>query len=354
MKRVLLAALLVSAAAVAMAQTASKPASTPAAKPVAHATAPAASGIKLPPDVPAVKGILKTAFSLKYQDVKIGAGAIAEPNKVYQVHYTGWLAADGRKFDSSHDHPASPVIDSTGKPVMGADGKPKQEAGQPIRFIQGVGRVIPGWDQGFEGMKIGGKRRLFIPWQLALWSAARPPHQRSQESRHSPQGRPHLRCRTAGCDRYADAAQPSAHGWNAWGSSDAWRDAPRHPRSPSYRAGSARDSNHAWPAPRCRYPRDSGRTSECESFCGSCKSACGHSDHPARYNPDNSACRFGPDGSHNHAPAEIARCPRMLCAPSILGRSPPRLRMGGMDRPQLLTHAAPIGSSGVASISCRV
>jgi peptidylprolyl isomerase len=173
MKHALLAALLVSAAGVLSAQTASKPASTPAAKPVAHAAAPAASGIKLPPDVPPVKGVLKTAFSLKYQDVKIGTGAVAEPNKIYQVHYTGWLAADGHKFDSSHDHPASTVIDSTGKPVMDANGKPKQEAGQPIRFIQGVGRVIPGWDQGFEGMKIGGKRRLFIPWQLAYGARGR-------------------------------------------------------------------------------------------------------------------------------------------------------------------------------------
>jgi peptidylprolyl isomerase len=170
MKHALLAALLVSGAAVATAQTSS----TTAAKPVAHATAPSASGIKLPPGVPPVRGILKTAFSLKYQDVKIGTGAVAEPNKVYQVHYTGWLAADGRKFDSSHDHPANPVVDDMGKPVLGPDGKPLQEAGQPIRFIQGVGRVIPGWDQGFEGMKIGGKRRIFIPWQLAYGARGRP------------------------------------------------------------------------------------------------------------------------------------------------------------------------------------
>jgi hypothetical protein len=50
----------------------------------------------------------------------------------------------------------------------------KQEAGQPIRFIQGMGRVIPGWDLGFDGMKIGGKRRLFIPWQLAYGAKGRP------------------------------------------------------------------------------------------------------------------------------------------------------------------------------------
>jgi peptidylprolyl isomerase len=174
MKRALFAAVLVSAAGIVAAQTAPKPTSATTTKPMAHAAAPAASGIKLPPGVPPVRGILRTAFSEKYQDVKIGTGAVAEPYKVYQVHYTGWLAADGRKFDSSHDHPAAPVIDSTGKPVMGPDGKPKQEAGQPIRFIQGMGRVIPGWDQGFEGMKIGGKRRIFIPWQLAYGARGRP------------------------------------------------------------------------------------------------------------------------------------------------------------------------------------
>jgi peptidylprolyl isomerase len=170
MKCVLFTALLVSAAAVAAAQTAS----TPAAKPVAHAAAPSASGIKLPPGVPPARGILKTAFALRYQDVKIGTGAVAEQNKVYKVAYTVWIAADGRKLDSSYDHPAMPVIDDTGKPVMGPDGKPKQEAGQPIRFIQGMGRVIPGWDLGFDGMKIGGKRRLFIPWQLAYGAKGRP------------------------------------------------------------------------------------------------------------------------------------------------------------------------------------
>jgi peptidylprolyl isomerase len=171
MKHVLLAALLVSAATVAAAQTAT----TPAAKPVAHATAPAASGIKLPPGVPPARGILKTAFALRYQDVKIGPGAVAEPNKVYKVHYTVWLAADGTKLDSSYDHPAMQVFDDTGKPVMGPDGKPKQEAAQPYRFLQGMGRgTIPGLDLGFDGMKIGGKRRLFIPYQLAYGMKGHP------------------------------------------------------------------------------------------------------------------------------------------------------------------------------------
>jgi peptidylprolyl isomerase len=59
------------------------------------------------------------------------------------------------------------VYDKDLKPVMGADNKPEQAPAQPIRFLQGTGRVIPGWEQGFYGMKVGGKRRLFIPWQLA-------------------------------------------------------------------------------------------------------------------------------------------------------------------------------------------
>ena len=99
---------------------------------------------------------------------------MAEPNKLYKVHYTGWLAADGRKFDSSYDHPRQPLKDKDGKPVLGPDGKPQLGEAQPIVFPQGFGRVIPGWDQGFEGMKIGGQRRIFIPWRLAYGEKGRP------------------------------------------------------------------------------------------------------------------------------------------------------------------------------------
>lgn len=182
MKKTVLILLMAASAVAASAQTHAKPATTSAkaatstTKPAAIAARPAGStvGVKLPPGVPAVKGIVKTAFSLRYQDIKIGVGADAEPNKIYKVHYTGWLAADGRKFDSSYDHPRPPVLDKDGKPVLDADGKPKQGEAQPINFPQGYGRVIPGWDQGFEGMKIGGKRRLFIPYQLAYGAKGRP------------------------------------------------------------------------------------------------------------------------------------------------------------------------------------
>ena len=171
MKQFIFFTLLIAASAAALAQTAAKPAAPKAtARPAATS---ASSGVKLPPGVPAAHGILKTAFSLRYQDIRIGTGAEAEPNKTYKVNYTGWLAADGHKFDSSYDH-KSPVMGQDGKPEMDADGKPKMDDGQPISFPQGFGRVIPGFDQGFSGMKIGGKRRLFIPWQLAYGARGRP------------------------------------------------------------------------------------------------------------------------------------------------------------------------------------
>src|SRR3974390_3175024 len=90
---------LMAAAAVAgYTQAPSKPAAPKAAaKPATTSTA-----VKLPPGVPPVRGVVKTAFSLRYQDIVIGTGKDAEPNKIYKVNYTGWLAADGHKFDSSY------------------------------------------------------------------------------------------------------------------------------------------------------------------------------------------------------------------------------------------------------------
>ncbi len=158
--------------------SASSFAQTPSSHSVSKATpkpgtSSTAAGVKLPPGVPPARGVVKTAFSLRYQDIHIGTGIDAEPGKQYKVHYTGWLAADGHKFDSSYDH-KTPVIGADGKPVLDADGQPKINEAQPITFVQGFGRVIPGFDQGFTGMKVGGKRRLFIPWQLAYGARGRP------------------------------------------------------------------------------------------------------------------------------------------------------------------------------------
>lgn len=106
--------------------------------------------------IPAVSGKTQTAFALRYIDVAPGYGAVAAPKKCFYVNYTGWLT-NGTKFDSSRD--------------PDEDGKPRT----PIAFPQGARRVIAGWDLGFEGMRVGAKRRLFIPYQLAYGEAGRPP-----------------------------------------------------------------------------------------------------------------------------------------------------------------------------------
>ena len=97
---------------------------------------------------PPVKGEVITQYSMKYIEVAAGTGKLAEPGKVYVVQYTGWLT-DGTKFDSSYDR------------------------GEPISFEQGKRKVIPGWDAGFEGMRVGGKRRFIIPYQLAYGEKGR-------------------------------------------------------------------------------------------------------------------------------------------------------------------------------------
>jgi peptidylprolyl isomerase len=86
-------------------------------------------------------GLTPTTFELDYVDIKIGTGNLAEPQMYYTLQYTGYLV-DGTKFDSSLDRP------------------------EPFTFPVGAHRVIPGWDLGFQGMRIGGKRRLYIPFQL--------------------------------------------------------------------------------------------------------------------------------------------------------------------------------------------
>jgi len=186
MKRIFLV-MLIAALPVASSQTtpnsAAKPQSSSAKKALSasSATKPASASVppppwvKLPPGVPVVAhGPVKVPFSLRYEEIKVGTGPLAQPRKVYRVKYTGWLAADGHKFDASDDHPPQPVYDSSLQQVKGADGKPKMEAGEPILFLQGRPGMIPGWDLGFDGMHVGGKRRLFIPYQLAYGELGRP------------------------------------------------------------------------------------------------------------------------------------------------------------------------------------
>jgi peptidylprolyl isomerase len=182
MKKIAWMMLLTACTVAASAQTKTKPAPKAAVHAKAHTAAavPVAkkAEIKVPAGVPAAEGQVETAFSLRYQDLVVGTGAVAEPNKIYKVQYTGWLGAngradDGRKFDSSYDR-RPPLKDADGKPVLDANGQPKLGDAPAFSFPQGYGRVIQGWDQGFGGMKAGGKRRLFIPWQLAYGAKGHP------------------------------------------------------------------------------------------------------------------------------------------------------------------------------------
>jgi peptidylprolyl isomerase len=174
--------LCLAAAVAAHAQTAAKPAApgakpaAPSAKPAAPAktaTAAASAAVtKYPPGKKAEPAIKKTLFSLRVQDLKIGTGAEVAPGW-YKVKYTGWRAADGVVFDSWDQHP-TPLKDKDGKPEMDADGKPKVGPPEPVAMPLSSGRMIPGFDHGFEGMHIGGVRRIFVPAQLGYGSHAIP------------------------------------------------------------------------------------------------------------------------------------------------------------------------------------
>src|ERR1039457_1513358 len=154
MKQTVLILLMAASVVAASAQTPAKPApaatkrSVPAATPAkpaapaakaAIATSPTvAAVIKAPAGIPQYKGIQKPILTtaLRYQEIKIGAGALAEPNKLYKVLYTGYRASDGAVFDSSDLH-RLPLKDKDGKPVLGDDGKPKLDDPQPMPFPQG-------------------------------------------------------------------------------------------------------------------------------------------------------------------------------------------------------------------------
>jgi FKBP-type peptidyl-prolyl cis-trans isomerase len=92
----------------------------------------------------------RTPSGLRYQDVTKGEGKEAKAGQTVSVHYTGWLP-NGEKFDSSRDR------------------------NQPFDFTLGAGQVIAGWDEGVAGMKVGGKRKLVIPPDLAYGTAGAPP-----------------------------------------------------------------------------------------------------------------------------------------------------------------------------------
>ena len=89
--------------------------------------------------------MITTPSGLQFEDTTIGSGAEAAQGARVSVHYTGWLFNDGvkgEKFDSSKDR------------------------GDPFSFPLGAGHVIKGWDEGVQGMKVGGVRTLVIPPEL--------------------------------------------------------------------------------------------------------------------------------------------------------------------------------------------
>lgn len=92
-----------------------------------------------------------TASGLQYIIEKEGTGPEAVAGKTVFVHYTGTLKATGEKFDCS------------------------VHRGPPIDFVLGTGMVIPGWDEGITGMKVGEKRRLIIPAALGYGASGSPP-----------------------------------------------------------------------------------------------------------------------------------------------------------------------------------
>lgn len=110
----------------------------------------------LPATIPPMAGTEQIAIALRFIDGTLGTGTAPSARQCVYVHYTGWLR-DGTKFDSSRD------TMPTGAPRT------------PIGFPLGLRRVIAGWDLGFDGLRVGGQRRLFIPYALAYGEAGRPP-----------------------------------------------------------------------------------------------------------------------------------------------------------------------------------
>jgi FKBP-type peptidyl-prolyl cis-trans isomerase len=92
---------------------------------------------------------VKTPSGLVYWDIRVGNGEVAKEGSHVRVHYTGWLTT-GKKFDSSVD------------------------AGRPFDFTIGNGEVIQGWEEGVSGMRVGGKRQLRIPPELAYGAQGTP------------------------------------------------------------------------------------------------------------------------------------------------------------------------------------
>ena len=169
MRRFATALIAVCAASITTAygQTASSPGSAPRTGSGSHRPTARLPRLTVPVDtqatvgiaavgtMPAATGKAQPLYTLRYIDLKLGTGEPARTSAqgaivFYTVHYTGWLT-DGTKFDSSVDR------------------------NQPFVFPVGAKRVITAWDTGFEGMRVGGKRRLIVPYELAYGVPGSPP-----------------------------------------------------------------------------------------------------------------------------------------------------------------------------------
>ena len=118
-------------------------------EPASSTPDPASTPAATKPEITVPKG--KAPKKLIVKDIKVGSGPVAEAGKNVQVQYVGISYANGRQFDASWDR------------------------GEPFGFQLGAGQVIPGWDQGVEGMKVGGRRQLVIPPDLAYGKQGSPP-----------------------------------------------------------------------------------------------------------------------------------------------------------------------------------
>lgn len=100
--------------------------------------------------VPANTKVVKSPTGLQYFDIEVGKGPVPQQGSKVTVHYTGWLL-NKKKFDSSVDR------------------------SEPFSFTLGTHEVIAGWDEGVASMRVGGKRRLVVPGNLAYGQRGFPP-----------------------------------------------------------------------------------------------------------------------------------------------------------------------------------
>ena len=114
-----------------------------AAPPILIEATPAAPALDL-------ETMTQTPSGLRYLDLVVGEGAEAAAGQTVTVHYAGWIL-DGEKFDASVDR------------------------GETFSFPLGEGQVIPGWDEGVAGMRVGGHRRLVVPPELGYGAGGYPP-----------------------------------------------------------------------------------------------------------------------------------------------------------------------------------